>query len=172
MRRWATKLAGAAVVTLAATAAIATGAWARAPRFAAGQYTGRVSQVIPKPFSGLIGFTIRGGVLTGLHFKVEMVCGRLLLAQVASPPSRLRVRVRHDGAFSYAGRAGGALVRLHGIVRGRSATGTFFESFHTTPTYGCTMFAPAPFGAAAGPATAPGGGSGTGIGVGGTLPVG
>lgn len=141
MRRWAAGISVSAALALVAV----TPAWAATLRYAGGDYVGKVSQMIPQRFTGSIGFSIRRGVLTALRFKVKMVCGRLLLAQVASPPTALRVRVRRDGTFSYAGTIGGARLRIHGSVRGRRATGVFFESFHTTARYACTMYAPASF---------------------------
>jgi len=125
--------------------------------FASGDYAGRVTQAIPRSYAGSIGFSIRSGVLTALRFKVTMVCGKILLTEVTSPPSSLHVPVRRDGTFSYAGTVAGTLVRLRGSLHGKKARGTFFESFHTTKAFACTMYAAAPFGAGWGTAgvTAP-----------------
>jgi|GEM_PF-4347057 len=146
MGKRATGIAGALALALGG----AVPALAAPRRYASGDYAGRVSQAIPLAYRGSIGFSIRSGVLTALRYQVTMVCGKLLMAQVSSPPSRLRVAVRRDGSFSYAGRVGGAVVRLRGTVRGRRARGTFFESFHTATNYSCTMYAAAPFGAGLG----------------------
>lgn len=127
----------------------ASPAGALAPRYSSGAYTGSVSQSVPQAYAGSIGFRIRAGFISKLQFKVTMVCGKLLVAQVQSPPSDLRVRVGADGTFSYAGTVSGTLVKLVGKVHNRNASGTFFESFHTSPANVCTMFAPAPFGAGA-----------------------
>lgn len=141
--------------------------------YANGDYAGRVAQSIPRFYAGSIGFSIRSGALTALRFKVTMVCGKILLTEVTSPPSSLHVRVHRDGTFSYSGTAGGAMVKLSGSLHGRKARGSFFESFHTTRTYMCTMYAAAPFGAgwgkAGGSGSAGSGGLGSGGGSG-TLP--
>jgi len=137
-------MAGACLAVLAVAAPPALAA-RRA--YVAGAYAGRVRQSIPHTYTGSIGFDIHGSILTNLHFRVDMVCGKFLLAQVTSPPSPVHVKVNPAGAFAYSGTMRGAHVDLRGKLQGRSAKGTFFESFHTSPQNACTMYRPAPFGA-------------------------
>lgn len=113
-----------------------------------GPYLGKVNQSVPQAYSGWIGFQIRSGALSRLQFKVTMVCGKLLMTEVQSPPNSVQIRLARDGSFSYVGTVAGAEVHLQGQVHGHSASGTFFESFRTTPQFACTMYQPAPFGAA------------------------
>lgn len=152
MRRTLATLSIAAGLVGAATPALAathTRAHLRAHKrpYVTGSYVGKVSQSVPQAYSGWIGFQVRAGRLTRLQFKVTMVCGKLLMTQVQSPPNTLQVKLARDGSFSYAGALGGAVIHLQGKVHGRGASGTFFESFATTPQFSCTMYQPAPFGA-------------------------
>jgi hypothetical protein len=144
-------LAFVAALALAASPALAskratTPASSKRP-YTSGAYAGTVTQSIPQAYQGTIVFSIRPGVLSNLHFKVTMVCGTLLLAQVQSPPSPLQIKIAQDGGFAYAGTVAGTQVDLQGKLHGGHVTGTFFESFHTSPQNVCTMYAPAPFGA-------------------------
>ncbi len=139
-----------AALALACTPALAAGkssAHTSKRSYFNGAYAGTVNQSIPQAYRGAIGFTVHAGVLSGLHFTVTMVCGKLLLAQVQSPPTSLHVRVSRAGDFAYTGSVAGAQVDLEGRIRGGHASGTFFESFHTSAVNVCTMYSPAPFGA-------------------------
>lgn len=135
---------GAAVLAaLGCSPALAAGPVA----YMAGAYAGKVAQTVPHPYAGSIGFSIQPGALTALRFKVTMVCGHQLLAQVVSPPNHLKIRITHAGRFSYRGKVHGASMRLKGRIYGRRVRGVFFDSFHMSKTSTCTMFSPARFGA-------------------------
>lgn len=161
----------ATVIATAVSAALLGGvpsAWASPRTYATGVYAGAVTQAIPRSYTGSIGFSIRSGALTALHFNVSMVCGTTLLTEVTSPPSSVHVPVHRDGSFSYSRTVAGTLVKLSGSLHGKKARGTFFESFHTTNAYTCTMYAAAPFRAGWGSSKS-GSGSSSGTGSG-TLP--
>jgi hypothetical protein len=113
--------------------------------YAAGAYTATVRQTVPRSYAGKISFRIHGNRLGHLRFSVTMVCAKVLIAQVQSPPSALKIKIARNGHFSYVGTVAGTMVRLHGRLRGHRATGMFFESFRTAPGNRCTMLAPAPF---------------------------
>lgn len=148
MKTGAMGIAGVLCAALALAVSPALAAKRRLARheYSAGSYLGQVSQSVPQAYSGTIGFSIRSGKLSNLHFKVTMACGTLM-AQVASPPSSLRVKIARDGTFSYSRTVGGTHVELRGRVHGGRVAGRFFESFHMSALDLCTMYRPAAFGA-------------------------
>jgi hypothetical protein len=133
-------------VVVAALGAAAAPALASRLAYAAGAYTAKVKQTVPRVYSGAIGFRVHHGKLTNLRFTVTMVCARVLIAQVQSPPSTIAVSIAPNGSFSYSGVVSGTSIQLHGAFHGRNVHGKFFESFHTGAGSSCTMLAPAPFG--------------------------
>lgn len=120
-------------------------ALASKPAYRGGLYTGTVSQLVPKPYAGTISFKVHKGRLTKLTFNVTMVCAKVLIAQVQSPPSSIAVSVTRNGTFSYSGTVSGTDLQLQGAFHGNRVHGSFFESFQTSPGSTCTMLAPAQF---------------------------
>ena len=125
---------------------VAPPALAAGRAYVGGVYSSTVRQTVPRSYEGTISFRIHDRKLTKLRFTVTMVCAKVLIAQVQSPPSALEIPVARDGSFSYTGTVSGTTVQLQGALRGHRARGMFFESFRTAPGHTCTMLTPAPFG--------------------------
>jgi hypothetical protein len=112
----------------------------------AGPYAGRITQVVPKPYEGSIGFMVSKGKVTGLTVSFGVICQRLGWVRDEDPIPTFIVGIGRTGGFSFAGKLAGRRMRLSGIVKGRSVVGSFFQSFWFGHDF-CTMNRPAFFNA-------------------------
>lgn len=110
--------------------------------YRSGAYSGRTTQVVPKAYRGKISFVVSQGRITGLSLKLGVACKGLGFVHEKDPIPALAIAVGRTGAFSYVGKAGGGRLRISGILKGRTAVGSFFQTFWLGHDF-CTMNRPA-----------------------------
>jgi hypothetical protein len=135
---------------LLALAALAAG-WAAAPGIAqarastfysSGAYTGSLTQVVPKAYRGKISFVVSRGKITALTLTLGVACKGLGLVHEKDPVPALTIGIGRAGGFSYVGKVGSGRLRISGILHGRTAVGSFFQTFWLGHDF-CTMNRPA-----------------------------
>jgi hypothetical protein len=115
-----------------------------ASSYGVGTYSGKMSQVLPKTYSGPISFVVTRGQITGLSITMGVACQGLGWVRDVDPIPTLAVAVTPIGTFSYVGTIGGRHLRFSGILTGHKLVGWFFESFWLGHDF-CTMDRPAPY---------------------------
>jgi hypothetical protein len=92
-------------------------------------YSGRINQIVPKPYAGTISFVVSQGKITGLTLGFGVECQGLGWVRDQDPMPTFTVSVGRAGGFSYAGTVAGRHMRFSGIVKGSKVVGSFFQSF-------------------------------------------
>jgi hypothetical protein len=128
-------------------AAVPTAAQARTTSrasvtYSAGAYSGKITQVVPKPYAGHIGFALSRGKLTALTLSIGVACqGVGWVHEKASIPA-VTITIGRTGTFSYLARIDRSHLRISGILEGHTAVGSVFQSLWFGHTF-CSMNRPA-----------------------------
>jgi len=114
----------------------------QAVSYAPGTYSGKLIQVVPKPYAGALSFVVSQGKITGLTATFGVVCQSLGWVRDKDPLPALAISVGPRGGFSYVGKVDGRHLRLSGILTGHRVVGSFFQTFWLGHDF-CTMSRPA-----------------------------
>ena len=131
-------------MALIALLAAAGPASAQATAYGVKAYSGKITQVLPKPYAGPVSFVVSGQSITGLTVTFGVACQGLGWVRDQDPITTLTVVVRRTGAFSYAGKVGNRHLRLSGVMTRHRVVGTFFQTFWLGRDF-CSMSQPALF---------------------------
>lgn len=136
------------LITIAMTALVAAAipsaaqGHTSAAAYSTGTYSGKIVQLVPKPYTGAVSLVVTHGKIIGLTLNFGVACQDLGWVRDHDPIPTFTVGIASTGGFSYVGEVGDRHLRLSGIFRGHTVVGSFFQSFWLGHDF-CTMNRPA-----------------------------